>query len=117
MTKFQYGTRGRVSQNDVEDARMTVFLQEFVREHQLSWVVGLFSGKDRWVCERYDARINDHGQLVIGDRQFDMEVHLYAAAGIDWHSLRVEFMDQYGEWTAFHPTAEYNKWKKDNPQA
>lgn len=111
-TRFQTGMRGKVTQENVADNLRSEFLRDFINNRQMSWVVGLFSGRDRWVMERYDAGINDHGQLVITDRQFDMEIQLYAAAGVDWHNLWIEYIDASGDWVRFHPTAEFNAWRK-----
>lgn len=102
------GMRGAVTQEGLDAQRRAEWLRDWIENKKLSWTVGLFSGKERWEMLTYDAGLNEHGQLVIRDRQFEMEVHLYAKAGVDWHSLMITYWDNgMQDWYEFKPSREY----------
>lgn len=110
-SRMHGGMRGPVTQENLDQKAKTDWLKEWITDRKLCWTVGLFSGKQRWEMATYNAGINEHGQLVIEDREFEMEVYLYAKAGVDWHYLFITYWDEEDQdWYEFKPSVEWRSY-------
>lgn len=113
------GIRGAVTQESLNDAEKKRFFLEFINDHKLSWAVGKFSSSDRWALKTYHLEINENGVLEVIDNQFELIVHAYAAPGIDWHTVRMEFARNLSEgipeWDAFYPSKQFETWLAAQP--
>jgi len=115
------GMRGAVTQEALEDAEKKRFFLDFINNHQLSWVVGKFSSSDRWALKEFRCEVGENGVLEVIDIQFEQIVYVYAAAGIDWHTVRMEYRtpdlpDQRGEWAEFLPSEQFHSWLTYQPK-
>jgi hypothetical protein len=79
-------------------------------EHQLSWVVSKFSSRDRWPLADYETKL-EQGSLVVVDRDTDVAVYVYAAAGVDWHNVWLQCQTATGEWIDYKPAEAHKAWK------
>jgi hypothetical protein len=109
------GVRGRVVGNDESDPRTVAkkTLTRFaIEKYELSWAVGKFSGQERWALMAYRIEGNPAfpGALVITDIHANVDVMTYAAPGIDWHSVRLEYRWQ-NAWHVFLPEEALQQWR------
>jgi len=96
MGSKMHGMRGRVADPEEQlrnqrGQEKTELAQMAIEEYNLSFVVKKFSSHDRWPLKFYDATIADNGVLAITDKDSGILIFAYAAPGIDWHTLGLEY--------------------------
>jgi hypothetical protein len=113
--------RGRVTTEDLPPdpkvrAKNTLIAFATV-ERELSWSVGQFSGRDRWPLKWYQVAHADMipSALVVTDNDTDADIMIYAKAGVDWHSVCLEYY-WHGEWHLFRPQNALAEWKSGDPR-
>lgn len=109
------GMRGKVTDEGTGDTKRSEkleLMQTAILERELSWTISKFSSKERWDFRTYSAVIDDHGGLTITDRDTDADVVSYAAAGVDWHGVRLEVREG-GAWEPYLPEVDWQSWKAE----
>lgn len=112
--------RGKVVADDQPvDARSVAkaaLLEYAYGMFELSWSVGKFSSRDRWALKWYSVGGKEDmpGALVVTDRDTEIDVMVYAQAGVDWHGVQLEFYWE-GEWHPFLPQKALAEWMAGSP--